>query len=131
MNNSEKPLMPEMTATGINESKISIIKGEIQDYATRINSIFGDMTTLVEESKNYFNCESGDLFRNHFLLLKENFSVVNQNILNYADDLTNVQLHYQKKNENAVSDLGMYRKETAQLVDTHSAYIEGKEEELL
>ncbi len=131
MNNSEKPLTPETTVTGINERKLTILKEEIQDYATRINSIFDDMTTLVEESKSYFNCESGDFFRNHFLLLKENFSVVNQNILNYADDLTNVQLHYQKKNENAVHDLGMYQKETERLVDAHLAYKEREKEELL
>ncbi len=106
-----KIFVSQVPTAGINEARLSKLKIEINDYAQRINNVFQCIGDLVDGTKLYFDCESGNLFRDHFDSLKENFAIVNQNILSYTEDLSKVEINYRKSIGGAVDEIFMNKEE--------------------
>lgn len=77
---------------GVNEQKLNELVLEITDCATRLNAKFNLIESLINDTKMYFNCETADTFRSNFETLKENFPIVNKNIVNMSNDLVKVKL---------------------------------------
>ena len=79
------------SSRGINESTINQLNLDIYDYVEKINNTFSQMETLVNESREFFISDEGDLFRQRFESISANFPIVCQNILSYVSDLNNAR----------------------------------------
>ena len=90
---------------GVNESKLDKHIMEIYESADRINKIFVKISALVNDTSNYFVCETADSFRKKFENVKSNFSIVNSNVLEYANDLVKVKNNYNKRKDIIINDL--------------------------
>ena len=88
--------MSQTDVFGINEDKLDRLILDISDAADRINSKFNLLNRLVEETSNYFVCDSGNRFRNAYSLTKENFSIVNKNIATITSDLVKAKSRLHK-----------------------------------
>ena len=80
---------------GINEPKLDLMILEIAETMNRISNKFNNIETLIHDTKTYFVCESGNLFRNSFSNNKDNFQAINRNILSYSGDLVKVKKRFQ------------------------------------
>ena len=89
------------TLSGINEEKI-------YDYADKINVILSSVEDLVDSTKEYYVCDSADLFRNRFLEFKDNFKIVNDNILSLTTEFTSVKNNYYRRVDKMVKDINTY-----------------------
>lgn len=99
----------ESRLAGINEDKIDRLILDIYDYADKVNSIFNRIDELVDSTKDFYNCESAELFRNKFLEFKQNFKVVNENILGYAGEITSAKNNYKKRESEMVMQVNRYK----------------------
>lgn len=90
---------------GISLDGIDKLMTDILDYAEKSNRILNQITDIVSDTTNYFQCESGDKFRDQFSMLKVGNASINKNILSYNDDLMNVKKNYQTRNEKGVEIL--------------------------
>ncbi len=100
---------------GVNEEKLDKLVIEIYDYADKIKLILNEVDDLVASTNNFFICDSGTDFRNKFNTLKTNFSIVNGNIISYAEDLVNAKISFQKID----SDMSIKtREEAKKVIDT-------------
>lgn len=80
---------------GVNEKGIDNLILEIYDYVEKIKGQLNQFEDLVDSTKNFYQSESGENFRNRFVELKDNFQVVNDNILSYSVELSRVkEKHY-------------------------------------
>lgn len=79
---------------GISETGIDKLMMDIIDYAEKMNQILNNISNLVEDTKEFYDCDSGEKFRNRYGELQQSFSTVNKNILSYNTDLLNVKLDY-------------------------------------
>lgn len=76
---------------GIDEPKIDQLAVEIVEVAERVNKKFLELDDLVSSTSSFYECESGTNFRNSFAKIKQNFPIVNKNILCYSSDLVKVK----------------------------------------
>lgn len=96
--------MDNYDVVGINDAKIDSLVLNIYDYAQRIKDILNNVDDLIYETAAYYNCEEAVKFRNDFESVKDNFSVVTENILSYGDELVRVKNQiYMKDSELASS----------------------------
>ena len=79
---------------GFNEEKMNKLIIEIFDYANKVNKIFNQANELIENTKTFYDCESGNKFREKYMTLSDNYKIINQNILSYAKELTTVKKKY-------------------------------------
>lgn len=79
--------MAQTEIFGINEPKLDYLVLDIGETADRISNKLNLIDKLVYDTTSCFECESGNVFRTNFEKVKDNFPVVNRNILNYSVDL--------------------------------------------
>lgn len=79
---------------GFNEAEIDHLMIDILDYTSRIKLIFNKIDDLVNETRNYYGCESANIMRNHFELIKYDFNIIINNLLSYNSDLYNLKNKY-------------------------------------
>lgn len=104
--------------TGINEKGLDNLILKLHDTADQINLTLNAIEDLVEGTNEYFVCEMGDRFRNHFHEQKPNFQTICENIITYSNDLVKVKYKFQEKDmqdsktiqENTVSTVNTINK---------------------
>lgn len=79
---------------GISYANIDKLMMDIIDYAERSNKILNNIQLLVNDTANYFVCDSGKLYRKKFNEYFNEASTVNKNILSYNEDLMTVKKRY-------------------------------------
>lgn len=83
--------MKQQEVFGINEPKLDNLVLEIGEIAERIKAQFLELEDLVDGTVSFYECECGTNFRNSFAKLRQNFPIVNKNILCYSQDLVKVK----------------------------------------
>ena len=76
---------------GINELKLDQLVLDINTSALKIKNKLDTISDLVNSSEQFFDCASGDLFRDKFNGVSSSFSTVNKNIMNISEDLLKVK----------------------------------------
>lgn len=90
---------------GVNETSIDKLIMDICDLVERMNGTLNCMDELIDGTANYFVCENAHLFRQSFATVKNNFPIVNQNILEYTTDLVKVKMNYNNRRETIIKEL--------------------------
>lgn len=85
---------------GINEIKIDKMVLDLRNYVEKINRTLNQISEVVDDTKNYFLSQSGNLYRTKYDLLEANYSTIKNNLLSYSDDLLKVKFRYQSMSEN-------------------------------
>lgn len=85
---------------GINETKLDKMILDLRNYVEKINRTLNQISEVVDDTKNYFSSQSGNLYRKKYSLLEANFSTIKNNLLSYSDDLLKVKFRYQSMNSN-------------------------------
>lgn len=83
--------MAQTDIFGVNEPKLDKLVLDIGETAERISNKFNLIEQLVCDTSLFYECESGNVFRTDFEKIKDNFPVVNRNILTYSADLVRVK----------------------------------------
>lgn len=83
--------------SGISEVGIDRLISDIYDYAESCNNIIGQIDDKVQSTKEFFKCNTADLFRQKFRKLFDERSILNYNILSYSRDLAKVKAHYKRR----------------------------------
>lgn len=96
---------------GIDKQKLKKIILNIYEYRDKINTIFNDAEYLIDETKQYYDSDDGDYFRNEFSKLCSNKAVVLSNIKSYCEDLERVIHNFEKNEDSIVTDFKGYSKE--------------------
>jgi len=89
----------------ISDVGIDNVMLDIIEYATDINRILNNISDLISDTDKFFNCESGEEFRSKFEELKNDFPMMNENILSYNTDLLSVKVDYAKRVQQSVEIL--------------------------
>ena len=76
---------------GINEPKLDLLILEIGDIAEKVNQKLETYDRLMTETLTFFDCDSGEKYRNNFKLLSTTIPVIKKNILYYSTDLVNIK----------------------------------------
>lgn len=79
--------MAQTDVFGVNEPKLDLLVLDIGETAERISNKLNLIDKLVYDTSSFYECESGNVFRANFEKIKDNFPVVNRNILAYSADL--------------------------------------------
>ena len=86
---------------GINRENLKSLILKIYNYRDKINKILNETETLIEETKQYYISEDGEILRKKFDLLYGSKNIILQNIKSYCDDLNELIKKYDKiTNEN-------------------------------
>lgn len=78
----------------INEYGVEQITIEILKSAKLINDYLSKILSIIDGTKQYFDCDLGQKYRNKFYDFSKNFPVLIQNIENYAYSLKNAVNKY-------------------------------------
>jgi len=84
---------------GINLDSIDKLILDIYNYAERVNKTLNQISDVVDQTKNFYACESADNYRNKFNSFRTNFKVVNKNLISYAEDLIKLKNRYQNMSD--------------------------------
>ena len=71
----------------------------------RVNKTLNQITDVVEQTNNFYNCESAQKYRNKFNDFKTNFSIINTNLKSYAEDLIKLKNKYQNVDSNVTETI--------------------------
>lgn len=85
---------------GINIDSIDKLILDIYNYAERINKTLNQVSDVVDQTKNFYDCETATNYRNKFNDFKTNFSIMNENLKSYAEDLIKLKNRYQNVDSN-------------------------------
>lgn len=85
---------------GINIDSIDKLILDIYNYAERVNKTLNQITDVVDQTKNFYDCEAAQNYRNKFNSFKTNFNVINKNLNSYAEDLIKLKNKYQNVDSN-------------------------------
>lgn len=96
---------------GIDKEKLKKIILNIYEYRDKINTIFNDVEYLIDETKQYYDSDDGDYFRQKLSQLCSNRSVVLSNIKSYCEDLEKVIHNFEKNEDSIVTNFKGYSKE--------------------
>lgn len=80
---------------GIDTKAIDEITSSIFKCAEESNNIINKIDLLVYDTKEFFKCPAGDVFRNNYELLSSEKRKLNDNILSYCSDLSNAKKSYE------------------------------------
>lgn len=83
---------------------------DIVDYASNANKILGNIDVMIDETKDFFDCECGDSFRTQYHLFKANHATFNKNYLSYNTDFANAKANYRLREEVGVEIMYEARK---------------------
>lgn len=89
----------------ISDEGIDKVMLDIIEYATEMNRILNSISDLIVDTEEFFDCESGDEFRKKFDELKNDFPMMNANILSYNTDLLSVKADYATRVQRSVEIL--------------------------
>ncbi len=89
--------------TGISEQGIDRLMIDILNYCEKCNSIMNDISSIVDETRNYFTGYAGDKFRQNYSLISNEYSTLKNNILSYNSDLLSVKNQYIASVDDAVT----------------------------
>ena len=89
----------------IHENGIDQLSIEILSCTKLINDYLSKILSIVDETKNYFDCELGFTYRNKFYDFSKNFPILIQNIENYAYSLKKAASNYRDYKSVVVSKL--------------------------
>ena len=96
----------ENNIIGIKEDELKKLILEIYDCRDKISKILETAELLVDDTKNYYKSDDGDLFRKKFALFVNNFDILLKNIKSYGDDLETIIYAFKLNNKNSVDFLG-------------------------
>lgn len=85
---------------GINIDSIDKLILDIYNYAERVNKTLNQIMDVVDQTKNFYDCEAAQNYRNKFNSFKTNFNVINKNLNSYAEDLIKLKNKYQNVDSN-------------------------------
>lgn len=85
---------------GINEDTINKLILDIYDYAEKISQTLDQVTNEVTLTKSFYKSSAASAYRNDFNNFKTNFSIINKNIISYAEDLTKLKNRYKRIDQN-------------------------------
>ena len=89
----------------INENGIEQISIEILNCSKLINDYLSKILSIIDGTKNYFDCELGTIYRNKFYDFSKNFPILIQNIENYAYSLKKAESNYRDYKSVVVSKI--------------------------
>lgn len=87
---------------------------DIYNYAEVIGKTFVNINELVLNTSEYYNDDSGDLFRKKFESLSVIFDDISSKLLNYTNYLANVKIKYQDSSIDLKSNI---IKDTDNIID--------------
>lgn len=80
---------------GINIDSVDKLILDIYNYAERVNKTLNQISNVVDQTKSFYVCDAADNYRNKFNSFRTNFSIVNKNLISYAEDLIKLKNRYQ------------------------------------
>lgn len=86
--------------SGITVKKIDESVSNIYNCAEKINSLFNQFDNLIESTKGFYNCPNAVEYRKRYETIRQNFFIVNNNILKYSEKLLSVKDNYNKAYSN-------------------------------
>lgn len=84
-----------MMNTGINTEAIEKLCLDVQDYASKIKNTLSQIDDVVQNATTSFSGDGYSEFRNKFLVLKESFPVIYENISSYIDEFNILRSNYE------------------------------------
>lgn len=90
---------------GIEEKKIDRLVLDIVDYTEKINSTLNQIDDVMSTIKDYYVCENATMFEKKFTTLRDNFAIVQKNLLSYSTDLVKVKACYNQRQVEVISAL--------------------------
>lgn len=91
---------------GSSSKKIDESASNIYSCAEKINSLFNQFDELMESTKGFYNCENAEELRSKYFKVRQNFQIVNDNILNYVEKLMTVKSGFANKNSELTTFIG-------------------------
>ena len=92
-----------MNNRGINEDAVNKLILDIYNYEEKINKTLDQISTVVENTKEFYQCESANEYRNKFNMFSANFNIINKNLLSYADDMIKLKNRYKVIDSNVAN----------------------------
>lgn len=90
---------------GVNIDSIDKLILDIYNYAEKINKTLNQISTVVEQTKSFYDCDVADDYRNKFNNFKTNFKIINKNVQGYAEDLIKLKNKYRDIDMNITNDV--------------------------
>ena len=76
---------------GLNEEGIKKVIMDIYDYCEKINKTLNQISDVVEDTKNFYCCDTADEYRKKFTEFSSNFPTIVNSLKSYADDLNKLK----------------------------------------
>lgn len=89
---------------------IDKVMTDIVDYANNANKILGNIDVMIDDTKDFFDCDCGDSFRAQYQLFKSNHVIFNKNYLSYNTDFANAKANYRLREEVGVEIMNEAKK---------------------
>lgn len=97
--------MNQQRITSMEEQKMERLSLEVYDYLEHIKQIMNEMEEVVSKTKECFDCESGNYYRQVFQESHSKNKTIIENIGSIAEDIIlakNVYYHFDKKIHNDI-----------------------------
>lgn len=101
----------EPKVTGISFEKTERFILDMYDYSEKISALFNNIEDVVNATNDSYVSDEAQMFRDKFLEFKDNFKIVNDNILSYADDLNRARHNYENRRDDMVVTLNTFARE--------------------
>lgn len=82
---------------GINVDGINSLINEIYEYAEKLKGEFNSIESELEYVKEFYNCSATANFSEKVQALKQNFTILNNNILDYTKDFSKIKKNYRER----------------------------------
>ncbi len=90
---------------GINYEAMDKLILDIYSYAEKVNKTLNQILDVVDDTKNFYECEAATNYRNKFNSFSANFNIINKNLISYAEDMIKLKNKYIVSDQNLVSTL--------------------------
>lgn len=101
----------------MNLNAMDKVMTNIVDYASSANKILRNIDVMIDETKDFFDCECGDLFRAQYQLFRTNHATFNKNYLSYNTDFSNAKANYKLREEVGVEIMNEAKKSVEVSID--------------
>ncbi|MBE6150032.1 MAG: hypothetical protein E7170_04855 [Firmicutes bacterium] len=108
--------------TGIKENTLDSLVIHISDKADDIKRLFNSIDDEFNKIYNNFNCSVSSCFHTIYDEMKENYQIINENILSYSMDYAKVKNSYVEKNIEIVNQIKSFSED----VKVANKYEEGR-----
>ena len=89
----------------INNTGADVLAKDIMEYSRLANNSLSSISSIVENSAEFYDCPAGIKFRRKFKKLAENFPILIQNMENYALSIKKAERLYNDHAGIVVSNL--------------------------